>query len=360
MTSSPRFTLADLSLPARLVIAAFLMAVVLGYLSALVQLRVQEASAGQVMPTLEDIRHTFYGSDDQSHLERLLTSPVSLPFNGSGSMVPAFLDRKKSGGWKKDVTALAKDQNLSKEQAEEKVRQKRDGERRAMIAWVREAAPQKAYEENSFLLSADLAKELKAGGEDALITEKFVDKDAAGRPVVKIQSLFETRCVRCHGGTGAASEYPLQTYEDIAPYTTPDKSGGMSLPKLAQSTHAHLLSLSVAWFLTGLLFACTSYPTAVRAVFGPWTLVAQVADISCWWLAAKHPSCSPLILITGGLVGLGVVIQVLGTWFDLFQKGGKAILLLVLAALAIAVAGFYLRIVEPRLQAEHEVPARSM
>src|SRR5262249_53090860 len=117
-------------------------------------------------------------------------------------------------------------------------------------------------------------------------------------------------------GTGSAAEYPLQSYEDIVVYTAREKSGGMSLMKLAQSTHAHLLSLAVTWFLTGLLFACTGYPAIIRAIFGPWTLVAQVADICSWWLAWKYPSCSQFIVITGGLVGLGVAVQVLGTLFD--------------------------------------------
>jgi hypothetical protein len=354
---SHKLTLAHLSLPARLVIAAFLITVVLGYLAALLQLRVQHASAGQPLPTQEDVLHTFHGSTGQSQLERLLTAPMGQPFNGSGSMVPAFLDRKKSSGWEKAVKALAADKMLPKEEAEEQVRQQRDGERLAVLDWLARGASQKAFEDNSHPVSADLAARLRLGGDDPLLTEKFLEKNADGQPVVKIQSIFETRCVRCHGGTGSASEYPLETYEDIAIYLTPEKSGGMSLTKLTQSTHVHLLGFAVLWCLTGLLFACTSYPAVVRAVFGPWTLVAQVADIACWWLAWKYPVCAQAIIITGGLVGLGLAVQVAGTLFDLFRKGGKVVLVLVLAAVGAGVFVFYLQVVEPRLQAEQNVPA---
>jgi hypothetical protein len=239
------------------------------------------------------------------------------------------------------------------------VRQKRNGERLALVEWIRNGANAKAYEDNNFQISDDLAAQLKLPGDDPLITEKYIAPKANDKPAVKVQSIIQDRCVRCHrsGVTGAASEYPLNSYEDLANYTTPQRSAGMSLPKLAQSTHVHMLGFAVLWCMTGLIFACSGFPAWVRAIFGPWTLIAQIADIACWWLAGQDPKFADVILVTGGLVGIGLAVQILGGCLCLFRKGGRLVMILVLILVALGVAGFYRKVVEPRLQSEHSLPS---
>ena len=39
------------------------------------------------------------------------------------------------------------------------------------------------------------------------------------------------------------------------------------------------------YFLTGVLFALTNYRGFVRFFIAPAPLLAQFADIACWWLA---------------------------------------------------------------------------
>ncbi len=356
---SHKFSLIDLPLPARLVLATFLITVGIGYLSALVQLRVQHASAGQTMPGPEEVRRTFYGETGKSQLERLLTAPMSEPFNSTGSMVGAFLDPEHTNLFR-DVNALLKaDKKLTPDAAEEMIRQKRNGERLALVEWIRKGADAKSYAGNNYELSDELAAQLKLPGDDPLITEKFIASKANDKPAVKIQSIIQIRCVKCHspGASGPGSEYPLNTYPDLEVYSTPEKSAGMSLPKLAQSTHVHMLGFAVLWCLTGLIFACTNLPGLARAIFGPWPLIAQVADIACWWLAGQDPKFADVILITGALVGVGVTVQILGSSLCLFRKSGRLVMILVLILVAVGVAGFYLKVVEPRLKNSHSLTA---
>src|SRR4051812_32722118 len=99
-TGQNRLTLRDLPLAARLVLAAFLLSVGIGYGSAMVQLHFQHASKGELMPTPNDVVRHFHGDPNlkpASRIQALLenTSPGQ-PFNGSGSMVAAFF--KKSDG----------------------------------------------------------------------------------------------------------------------------------------------------------------------------------------------------------------------------------------------------------------------
>ena len=68
---------------------------------------------------------------------------------------------------------------------------------------------------------------------------------------------------------------------------------GMSLSKLAQTTHVHMLGFSMLYGLTGLLFAFTSYPVFVRVLIAPLPLLAQIIDISFWWLARLDEPYGP-------------------------------------------------------------------
>lgn len=354
-TSKP--SLADLSLPVRLVLATYLIAVGLGYFSALVQLRVQHASEGRAMPSRQDVEHAFSGTEGKSQMERLLTAPLSEPFNGSGSMAGALLDPAQSSGWSRDVKDTQKKDKLTLEQAEEKVRQKRNGERLVLVEWVKSGANQKAYEDNSYQVPDELASQLKLKDSDPLLTETFLENNVAGKPIVKIQSIIQKRCIRCHreGASGSAGEYPLDSYENIMVYTSPAKSGGMSLPKLAQSTHVHMLGFAVLWCLTGLIVACTGFPTWIRVVIAPWVLIAQVADIACWWLAGDNPRFADAIMVTGGLVGMGLAAQMLMAFWDLFRGTGRVILFLVLILIGLGVARFYVKVVEPRVKNGHSL-----
>jgi hypothetical protein len=273
--------------------------------------------------------------------------------------------KKRSAGW--DTAVRKKGKELQKE-AEEKgekfnptepanlkklnelIAQERDGERRALLDWLKTGkASREAYESDRYPLTGDLAK--------ATISADFV-ADEQGTRIAKIKTIIERRCVRCHSTNvgGAGSNYPFDEYEDIEPYTVAASTTGMSLPKLAQTTHVHLLGFSMLWGLTGLIFAFTSYPTAIRLLFSPWTVVAQVVDISCWWLSrlegANGAFFARAIVVTGGLVAMGLTVQILGSLFNMFGKGGKVIVLLLLLAGALGLGGVYLKVIEPYLQSE--------
>jgi hypothetical protein len=58
---TPRFTLRDLPLPAKLVVSTFLISVGLGYLWAMAQIHFKHASPGRPMPGIEDLVARFSG-----------------------------------------------------------------------------------------------------------------------------------------------------------------------------------------------------------------------------------------------------------------------------------------------------------
>lgn len=325
--AEPRITLGSLSFSTRLGIAAFLVSVGVGYVSALVQLHFQHASPGNLLPTSEDAVEIFHGKSKISQMERILLADEGKSFNGSGTMRPAFTTR--SAGWGSAISKRAKKEKIDPQKAENLLRAERAGERLAMLAWIRGGLDKQAFEDDAFPLPPALEKHP--------ITEEYVvEMDGAKR--VKIASMIEKRCARCHSEAvgGSASQYPLESYEQFREYCDIQLHGhAMSLPKLAQTTHVHLLGFAMLYGLTGIAMSLSSYPGWMRAVLTPLPLIAQVVDISFWWLARLDPAFAQAIAVTGGIVGLGLMLQIVLCLFDLFKTWGRLVLVVMML-----VAGF--------------------
>jgi hypothetical protein len=229
-----------------------------------------------------------------------------------------------------------------------------------LLDWIRNGANQETYDKDDYAVQdAQIAAHP--------ITSQFAVQDDPKQPAtarrVKIQSILEARCACCHVEEGKGSRdtnacpYPLDTYKKLKPYLKVQATGGMSLTKLAQTTHVHLLSFSMLYGLTGLIFAFTSFPGWIRAIFGPFTLVAQLVDIGCWWVGRADPHLAELVVVTGGLVAVGLCIQILGSLFDLFGRLGRLVLIALI--LAAGYGGYVVkeRVIDPHLQSERSEAA---
>jgi hypothetical protein len=315
--------LRDLSLASRLVVAAFLLSVGIGYISALVQLHVQHATPGKLVPGTEEAASIYYGRTGMSQLERLLVVDEAKPFNGSGTMRQAFT--RKSAGWTGAINRRAKEKHLSSRQAEEEVRTEREGERLAVLEWIHAGASRAAFEQDNFVLPASLAKHS--------ITHEFVERGADHTKRVKIAAIVETRCARCHSESrsGSAAQFPLDTWEQVHDYCEVSTTGsGMSLKKLSLSSHVHLLGLGMLYGLTGLIVTLTSYPAWARGLLGLLPLTAQVVDIAFWWLGRIDPMYAKGVVFAGSAAALGLFLQIALTLFDLFGRTGRIILVVLI------------------------------
>ncbi|MCZ2341765.1 MAG: hypothetical protein LC104_08205 [Bacteroidales bacterium] len=350
--SHPRWTTRDLPLAAKLVLTIFLIAVGLGYFSAMVQLHLQHSSRqGEPLPSFADVVEHFSGLKPfepgqvpKSKIETIISGSPDTGW-GKSNMTPAFFS--KSSRFEKDCQELGKDV----------VTQARDGERQAMIAWIQQPSDlrKKAYDSNALPIPDTLKNQP--------ITEDFVDK---ANNTILIADIIDTRCVRCH--KDGDQQPALQEYAQLEPLITAPpmevitgkfgekwvRSGKqVTIDGLTQSTHAHLLSFAVLFTLTGLITALSSLPGIVRGILAPIVLLAQIADVSCWWLA-RVPDCGPYfaqtIILTGTIVGVGLVLQILGGMFSMYGLRGKSVLVVVcLIGLAI-IGAIFLKVLAPALQ----------
>jgi hypothetical protein len=351
-------TLSELSLPVRLTLALFLLSVGIGYVSALVQLHFQHASPGDLLPSPEDAVRVFHGNlgeKPKSKIEQLLPEDYQgKKMNGQGQMTAAFFKRSEdySDAIAEKARELAKKQGAKKadkavkEAAKAEVDLERDGERLAMIAWVRAGAKETEFNDDNFPLPQDLSK--------LTITQKILveqNGEIAEPRSVKLQTLFQQRCATCHQDGGEAQNYPLTNFGEIKKYVSVKSSEGMSLEKLAQTTHVHLLGFSMLYGLTGLILAFSSYPRLVRIVLCPLPLLAQIVDISFWWLARlpepEGPMFARCIALSGAIVAIGLLLHIVLSLFNLFRVKGWLILVLLFAAAGYAGYEAKLRVIDP-------------
>jgi len=381
-----RYTLRDLPLPAKLVVTAFLISVGLGYLWAMAQIHFKHASLGNPMPTTEDLVSRFSGvpwpiepkpipneeeaakqadranavgvqvpavkiktivdtrctwchGPDGEKSEMPLTKYDEIakylmknPENPKGHLHTVLTGSPKNWNRKSMVKAFKeKSQDWDDMTSDQRTAAgpKREAERLAMIAWVEAGAPQAQYEANAFPLPSEFQlKDLP----EAL--------NATAPPLAP--------------ATEAAEPKAADKWKEA-------KKRQISVEALTQSTHAHLLSFSMLWALTGLAFAFTSYSYRVRCILSPLVLVVQVVDIACWWLArldGSGPYFAIAIVATGGIVALGLGGQITLSLFNMYEKKGK----MILAMLFLIGAGLfgltYVKVIAPQLQAEKDFVAQ--
>ena len=192
-----------------------------------------------------------------------------------------------------------------------------------MVAWLDAGAPESSYANDAFPLPDPVVAKL--------ITEKYATTAAA---------------------------LPKNSQDPVPKKVDPFKEAKakqLSIDSLTQSTHAHLLSFSMLWALTGLVFAFSSYPKTLKCLLAPIVLIAQVADISCWWLARLEgvgPYFAIAIMLTGAVVGLGLGLQIVLSLFNMYSGRGKAVIFVLMLTGAALFGVVAIKFIKPQLDEE--------
>src|SRR5262249_21954689 len=140
--------LRDLPGEVRLVLGVFLVLAAAGYVAALVQVHYQSAGSGELLPGPDRVGHIYAGSPEpaRSRVEPLLEAE-SRPFNASGTMRPAFTTQSRD--WV-NITRVLSPEGIRK------LNEEREGERLALLAWVRGGGDRTAYDRDDFFLGPEL------------------------------------------------------------------------------------------------------------------------------------------------------------------------------------------------------------
>src|SRR5262249_32626719 len=160
------------------------------------------ASPGNMLPTADDAERLFSGKQGdrpKTKLEVLIEAEELKPFNGTGSMRAAFTTKSTKPDWDSAIEKRAEKiaeqaghdgGDEATEGAERGLRGERAGERRAMMAWVRAGAKKEDFDRDIFVLPQELV--------DEPITPNYVTHDAKVGKAIKVSTLLNDRCFRCH------------------------------------------------------------------------------------------------------------------------------------------------------------------
>jgi hypothetical protein len=150
-------------------------------------------------------------------------------------------------------------------------------------------------------------------------------------------------CVSCHSEKAAATQpaaarVPLDTFDQVKRVAFTKKLDPPPVKILAQSTHAHALSLGVLTFIIAGLLLCTRLPRALTHGSCMLMGLCLAADIAAWWIVRDDidfarlgmhfhlPTAWFIYVIVGagtvynGLSALSLVAIFLDAWIPRFRR----------------------------------------
>ncbi len=241
-----------------------------------------------------------------SRIQRLLESSAG-EMNRGGTMRPAFTEQ--SVDWELITKNMTADQITA-------LKAEREGERLALLDWVRSGADHSAYENDDY--------ELRASAQARQITAHYLTGENqltnGQRPTrVRIRSLINDRCVTCHGEHGrhdTARFIPLDSYQNLQPHLQPEmlESGGR--PWLIAS----LVGLFPLAIISAVLFQFSSQPSLPRYLLMALTGLSLGVLTAFWWLGQPHSAALTGLLAAAAMALLGIAFQLAASLHELFPS----------------------------------------
>lgn len=279
--NAPPIRLADLPLPAKLLLTFFLLLVGAGYLMALLNIYEQHHDADlDPRLTIDDIRRVYHGMHKVVTEETRLSTPA-----------PMLKVVSPGGKMRKNI--------------------EKGGEPavRALISWLKD---------------------------DASVST-FAVPAVYHRGDPSVQDVLFKLCIRCHNLQGDKSDVPYAVndasppeYAMVAKFaapalgpTTQQERTIYLAPKdvadLVLTSHLHILAIPLFTLIVGSLFLFTGLPPKVRLVVGPLPMLAVCCDVASWWLARPFEPFIYVIAAAGAVFGAAFGLQVLcvagSLWF---------------------------------------------
>jgi hypothetical protein len=286
-----------------------LIAAVIGYCVLVVTAYLHVTSPGSLWPDTHELGQILFDTAKPvTQIERLLETPEG-EMNRGGTMRPAFNDQ--SLGWEELIKPLSAGEIAA-------LRAEREGERLALLDWVRSGGNQAAYDADDYTW-ANSSSSIPISA--AYLASESGDSATAARRI-RIRSLITDRCVTCHGEQGRhdiARFISLETYERLQPHLQPEIATSDGRPWLI----ATLVGLYPLALISGLAFFFTSHPARARRLLLATTFIA-LGGMSACWLAGRTDSYAIYVLLaTAGLAAIGALVQTIATLAELLKTDGR-------------------------------------
>lgn len=282
-----------------------LIAAVIGYCVLVVMAYLHLTSPGSLWPDIHELsRILFNTAKPVAQIERLLEAPDG-EMTGGGTMRPAFTDQ--SLGWEELIKPLSAGEIAV-------LRAEREGERLALLDWVRSGGNQAAYDADDYTW-ANSSSSIPISA--AYLASESGDSATAARRI-RIRSLITDRCVTCHGEYGrhdTARFISLETYERLQPHLQPESAPNDGRMWLI-ATFAGLYPLAL---ITGALFCFTPHPPSARISLFATTIIALAVMSACWLTGRPDSYAIYVLLASGAIAAVGTMAQTIASLGEMLQ-----------------------------------------
>jgi cytochrome c553 len=279
--------LAQLTLPAKLLVTLFVLIIGPGYLVGTANIALQHQDA-DLEPglTLDDLRRTFHG------MEKEITAEADITVNS------AMLEQVRTGGEMRQYLELGGAPAVQ-----------------GLITW------------------------LEAGAKES----NFDTPGLAGAESPSAKAIIAAHCIECHHADGgdmeeipyAASDKAEPEYSLVMKVAKPEFERPESQPrkvvlaptsvkKLVHITHAHVLAVPLFTMAVGCLFLLTGFGPNVKLLLAPLPMFAVILDIGSWWLARFAEPFIYVIAASGAIFGIAYALQILAILGSMWLGRGEA------------------------------------
>jgi len=138
----------------------------------------------------------------------------------------------------------------------------------------------------------------------------------------RIRPIMEDNCIMCHSVQSGMNIPPLETYNDVVALTETDT--GATVPALVRVSHIHLFGIAFILFFVGRIFLLCEMPKMWKRVAVIVPFAAVLLDIMSWYVTKIIPGFAYVVVISGGLMGASLWLQILLSGYQMWFTGKKS------------------------------------
>lgn len=133
--------------------------------------------------------------------------------------------------------------------------------------------------------------------------------------IAKIEPIIQRDCTKCHTPSISPNLPDLTSYQSILEVA---EAKGASLQALVKVSHIHLFGIAFILFFTGKIFILTDISPTMKRIIVAIPFVAMVIDILSWYVTTVIPWFAYVVVISGGLLGLSMGIQIIVSLYQMW------------------------------------------
>ncbi len=126
-----------------------------------------------------------------------------------------------------------------------------------------------------------------------------------------VAEIMSLDCAGCHSKTStmtkAIPSMPLENYKQIKSHT----DSGYSWKTMSKQAHIHMYGISMFLIIVTLLFAYTTYKSAIRITLICTSFIGAFLDIFSWWFSKFYPGLVYMIYFMGGIMVASIILMCL-------------------------------------------------